>query len=226
MLFALNADGIISLKQVNERILFFSALFVVVDKKNMPCHLNKFKRPGEGLSPKPGAAKMWCLLRFLPLMLSDLIEVDNKYWKLFVLFQEIADIIFSPVIYESTLLHFEELYADFLSRFKALFPRVNIKPKYHFLVHFRTMVRNNGPPKTYWVFNYERMNGAIKIPSRVMNNFKNPAKTLAYRRQSTALHHLLENKFHQQSVTYGAISIQPVDLTLYDFDEIIYYYVM
>jgi hypothetical protein len=84
VLFALNVDGIISLKQVNERILFFSALFVV-DKKNMPCHLNKFKRPGEGLSPKPGAAKMWCLLRFLPLMLSDLIEVDNKYWKLFAL---------------------------------------------------------------------------------------------------------------------------------------------
>ena len=55
-----------------------------------------------------------------------------------------------------------------------------------------------------------------------MNNFKNPAKTLAYRRQSTALHHLLENEFHQQSVTYGAISIQPVDLTLYDFDEILF----
>ena len=172
----------------------------------MPCHLNKLKRPGEGLSPKPGAAKMWCLLRFLPLMVSDLIEVDNKYWKLFVLFQEIADIIFSPVIYESTLLHFEELYADFLSRFKSLFPSVNIKPKYHFLIHFRSMVRKNGPPKTYRVFNYERMNGAIKIPSRVMNNFKNPAKTLAYRRQSTALHYLLENEFHQQSVTYGAIS--------------------
>jgi hypothetical protein len=50
------------------------------------------------------------------------------------------------------------------------------------------------------------MNGAIKIPSRVMNNFKNSAKTLAHRRQSTALHHLLENEFHQQSVTYGAIS--------------------
>jgi hypothetical protein len=103
-------------------------------------------------------------------------------------------------------LHFEELYADFLSRFKALFPSVSIKQKYHFLAHFQSMVRKNGPPKTYWVFNYERMNGAIKIPSRVMNNFKNSAKTLAHRRQSTALHHLLENEFHQQSVTYGAIS--------------------
>jgi hypothetical protein len=66
------------------------------------------------------------------------------------------------------------------------------------------------------------MNGAVKIRSRVMNNFKNPAKTLAYRRQSTALHHLLENEFHQQSVTNGAISVQPVDLTLYDFDEILF----
>jgi hypothetical protein len=180
------------------------------------------KRPGEGLSPKPGATETWCFLRFLPLVFSDLIEVDNNYWKLFILFQEIIDIIFSSGIYESTLLQFEDIYAEFLSRFKALFPNVNIKPKYHFLIHFQTVVRKNGPPKAYWIFNYKRLNGSIKIPSRVMNNFKNPAKTLVYRRQSTALHHLLHNDFQSLSFTYGAINYQQIDLDLYDYDEILF----
>ncbi len=55
-----------------------------------------------------------------------------------------------------------------------------------------------------------------------MNNFKNPAKTLAYRRQSTALHHLIHNDFQSLSVTYGAIHYQQIDLDLYDYDEILF----
>ena len=40
--------------------------------------------------------------------------------------------------------------------------------------------------------NYERLNGNIKAPSHIINNFRNPQLTLAFRRQSNTLFYLPE----------------------------------
>ena len=136
-------------------------------------------------------------------MLGDHIDEKDQHWNLFIRLQEIVDLVFAPILYESTLGYFEIIYAEFLNDFHELYPELNVTPKLHFLVHFSSIVRRNGPMRTYWVMNHERLNGAVKIPARLMNNFRNPALTLAYRRQCAALQNQMVKGFGFAPPLYG-----------------------
>ena len=70
--------------------------------------------------------------------------------------QEITDIVMAPKITDAMLTQFDLLYFEFLNLFQSLYPNQSIRPKMHFLVHFSTIVRKNGPMRNYWAMNYER----------------------------------------------------------------------
>ena len=74
-------------------------------------------------------------------MLCDYVGVKNFNWKLFLLLQEIVDIIMTPLLDDSTLSYFEQIFANLLTDFKALYPQINICAKAHFSVHFSSIVR-------------------------------------------------------------------------------------
>ena len=77
------------------------------------------------------------------------------------------------------IVYFDRIYASFLELFKSLYPNQSIRPKMHFGAHFSTIVRKNGPMRTFWAMNYERPNGNFKQPTHVMNNYRNVLLTLA-----------------------------------------------
>lgn len=106
-------DGFITLEFFNGRIRHIFGL-LSVEKKNKPCELNCFLPPGKGFSPKFNASQMWALFRYLPLMLSSSIFAYKKYWKLFLMLQEIVDIAVAPRLTESILSQFDILYEEFL----------------------------------------------------------------------------------------------------------------
>lgn len=41
--------------------------------------------------------------------------------------------------------------------------------------------------RTFWAMNFERLNGSFKRPTHIMNNFRNPLLTLAYKHQCAHL---------------------------------------
>ena len=110
----------------------------------------------------------------MPLILSEFIGASNKHWELLLLGEEVVDLILPFTISDDTLDYFSETYFNFLTLFKKLYPSVPIKPKLHFLVHFASMVRKNGPPRVYWTMAYERLNGKIKQPCHSMRNYRDP----------------------------------------------------
>ena len=46
---------------------------------------------------------MWCLGKFLPLMIGSMVAIDDEYWQHFLLLLEIVDIVFSTSITVDTL---------------------------------------------------------------------------------------------------------------------------
>ena len=141
------------------------------------------------------SAQMWGFIRLLPLSIGHRIPQESECWLLFLTLEEIFDIIFAPKISDSSLMYFEKLYSQFLELFKKLYPGESIKPKMHFLVHFPTIVRKNGPMRFFWAMNFERMNGRFKIPTHTMNNFKNVAFTLAHKHQYASLEKITSINF-------------------------------
>ena len=105
--------------------------------------------------------------------------------------------------------------AKFLTDFKALYLQINIRPKFHFPVHFSSIVRKNGAMKNFWVINFERLNGAMKVPTRIMNCFKNPAYTMENRRQCSVLHLSATTNFQSYLIEYSPAIEMALDLSTF-----------
>ena len=203
-------EKIFTLEKLNDCIQTFF-LKLKVNKKHKPSIIKNISGPPKmALIPSLKAAESWCLFIYLPLILSKLVDKRNKHWQLLLMLQEITDIVMAPKITDAMLTQFDLLYFEFLNLFQSLYPNQSIRPKMHFLVHFSTIVRKNGPMRNYWAMNYERLNGAIKKPAHTMNNFKDPIKTLAFKRQSAMLHAQLSKKTLRDAVEIGAISKIPL----------------
>lgn len=175
---------LLTVDEVNDEI---SKIFtrLNIDKKNKP---GSIKDDGKhGISFKMSAAQLWAFMRYFPSSCSHRIPQENEYWNLIILLSEIIDIVMAPKLRDSTLLYFEYLYVSFLEKFKRLYPTASVRPKMHFLIHLPTIVRKNGPMRTFWAMNYERLNGKIKAPAHIMQNYRNPQYTLAYRRQCAVI---------------------------------------
>lgn len=105
---------------------------------------------------KLNAARVWCLLRLLPLMIGEKVPENNvPVWDLLLLLREIVDIVLAPVINMSYVSYLCEIIYDHHALFKSLFPNVPLKPKHHFLVHYPNLILEFGPLLSCWSMRFE-----------------------------------------------------------------------
>ena len=67
------------------------------------------------------ASQMWCLARFLPLMIGDLIPFEDEYWENFLTLLDIMDYVFVPSTTPEKVSHIAVLVEDFLTEFSHLY---------------------------------------------------------------------------------------------------------
>ena len=82
---------------------------------------------------------MWCLGRFLPLLIGDFIPEDDDYWENFLTLLDIIDYVFAPVTTHRLATHISMLVEDFLTEFSTLYGRP-LTPKTHYLVHITSWI--------------------------------------------------------------------------------------
>ena len=198
--------GKVTVDSLNHQILKIFGI-LVVDKPNKPYLLFKLLEPGSEMTPKQGAAQQWALFRYMPLILCHLIDEQmivhlqlEEHWELLNLLQEIVDLSFASALTESLLFYMANLIENFLKLFKRLYPHLSIRPKYHFMLHFPSIIRKNGPMRLYWCMNYERQNGTVKLPSHIVKNYRDIYQTLAYRFQCASFSNVLKQRFNRDFV--------------------------
>ena len=153
---------------------------------------------------------MWCLGRYLPILIGDLIPDDYPYWENYLKHLDIMDEIFAPVTTPERIDYVGMLIEDFLGEFKDLYPDRPVTPKMHYLVHIPTWMKrytlsnNNqpwiqlpphcrcGPLIRMWCMRYEAKHRFFKHISSVVRNFRNAPKTLATRHQHYMCYQMLE----------------------------------
>ena len=79
---------------------------------------------------------MWCLGRFLPLIIGNLVPSEDERWQLFNILLDINDIVFSPVVNEDSIGVLEGLIEEHHATFIGLYPRRSVIPKMHYMIHF------------------------------------------------------------------------------------------
>jgi hypothetical protein len=84
---------------------------------------------------------MWCLSRFLPLLIGDLVREENSRWQNLILLLQIEEIVFAPKTTVQLAAYLDVLVGDYLEDFSKLYERPII-PKQHYMVHYpRQIVR-------------------------------------------------------------------------------------
>ena len=81
------------------------------------------------------ASQTWCLVRYLPLLIGDLIPEDDEYWDHFLQLLTIMDYVFAPTTTEAIIDYIAVQVEDFLVEFKRLYPDRPLTPKLHYAVH-------------------------------------------------------------------------------------------
>lgn len=119
---------------------------------------------------KTSSIEMITLIHFLPLMIGDLVPQNDKVWNFFLIFLDIIEKVFQSEFTETDLIILETLIKKHNETYLILFKK-NLKPKYHFLLHYIGCIKKSGPLKYLWSMRYEAKHQEIKkyaknVPSR------------------------------------------------------------
>ncbi|KAG1673824.1 hypothetical protein GQR58_015387 [Nymphon striatum] len=171
-------EDILSLQELNDRILTFS--FSKIDKSNkpttVPSQLRNFKI-------KQTAAQMWCLARFLPLMIGDMVPRDNSQWQTLLLLEDVLQYSCAPVLDREHVMMMKDIIEDFHESFRQSFPEETIKPKMHFMLHYPQQMKNFGPLIHLQTIRFEGKHNYFQELIYRTKNKINICKSLAVRHQ-------------------------------------------
>ena len=78
---------------------------------------------------------MWCLFRFLPIMIGELVDGNLRNWNCFLKLWNIVQICMAPAIKKDDVAYLRMLIEEHHLLFKELYPNSSIIPKMHFLIH-------------------------------------------------------------------------------------------
>lgn len=172
--------GCFDLETVNHRILAFD--FGYLESKNKP---NPIRLDGKGNKIGQKAAQTWCLIRFLPIILGDLIITDEhlRYWELILQLLKCMSIIFSRIFTETLINKLEVAISKHHNLFKTLFPNNNLIPKHHFMVHYPYVIKQSGPLLSLWTMRFEGKHNYFAQIAHNIRNFRNICLSLAVRHQ-------------------------------------------
>ena len=87
------------------------------------------------------AAQMWCLGRFLPLLIGHLVPEGHLLLDNFLQLLTIMDYVFAPCTTADKADFVAMLVEDFLTDFKDLYPERRLIPKMHYMVHLPSFMK-------------------------------------------------------------------------------------
>ena len=195
------AKQLFTLEMLNSRIVSFD--YGSEEAKNRPVVVTDYAIHNPDSSPGQNAAQMWLLIRFLPLIIGDLVPEEDPHWELIISLLELMAYIFAPAITNEETVLLANLISDHHSLYLRLFPDRHLKPKHHFLTHYASSIRQVGPLSHLWVMRFEAKHNFSRRLSHIVCNFQNIAKTLAYRNQINLTYNLLANKTFCESNAVG-----------------------
>ncbi|XP_033115217.1 uncharacterized protein LOC117115483 [Anneissia japonica] len=188
-------DKLFSIDILNARITNFDYGFE--DVKNKPSTINCGTLHITDSNLKNSASQMWCLLRFLPLLIGDKVPRNHAHWQLLLKLRQIMDIVFAREITEGMCHYLKYLIKDYHFLFQNLFLDINLIPKHHFIIHYPNALMEVGPIINCWSMRFEAKHYFGKLIAGVVCNFKDICYTIAERHQIQQCHEWHSTKMQE-----------------------------
>ena len=204
-----------TLPQLNRKMKTFE--YAICDRANKPTifydELTKFR-------VKQTAAQCWCLLRFLPLIVSEWVPKDDACLALLVDLLDIVDFVCAPSILPGEVHFLSDMITHFLEMYFTQFD-VSVTPKSHFLTHYGRQKLHFGPLIHCWTMRFEGKHNYFKELANRTKNRKNICKSLAYRHQYQQClyhtsQHFIRGNDNIQTVHGSLFPVRLLDSTVQD----------
>ena len=143
------------------------------------------------------AIQLRWLLMILPIAIADLIkDFDDDVWQMVLKLRELSNLICAPALSDNQIILLESSTETYVKLRLKCFPKVKLRPKHEFIMHYGEMIRIFGPVKHCWTLRCESKHKYFKTIVKHIQNFKNITQTLAEK------HELLQCSIEDQ---YSAI---------------------
>lgn len=196
---------------INQRIQAHN--FGYLESKNRP---SPIRLEGSGNKIGQKASQAWCLIRYLPVIIGDLVisNEQKKYWEILLQLLEILSYVFCRKFSESTLLLLDAKIVSHHNLFRKLFPDQKLIPKHHLMCHYSFVIRQSGPLVSMWAMRYEGKHNYFSQLAGQIRNFRNICSSLAKRHQQYSSHLLKTIEINE-----GVRADNIVVSNLYEFAE-------
>jgi len=133
-------DQYFTLECLNNRIMLFEYGFS--EKKNSPPAINQNNLNNGCIIMS--SSEMLCLVRYFGLIVGELIPIKTEVWELYLSLRQIIDICCSRKIQPECSYLLNNIVAEH-NRLYLLLSQSTLKPKFHFLTHYGSLLIKNGP---------------------------------------------------------------------------------
>ena len=165
----------ITLDEYNYRLINFDFNYM---ETNKPPPIGSRSVLADGKSLRISASQSLLLLRIHPLLIGDLIPIDDKNWKCFMLLAKIVDIVVCPWSSADLCAVLRLFIQDHHKAFIELYTASAIIPKFHFLLHYPHQILSLGPMLRTWNMRNEAKLNIFKQASRLGNVHSKPPSTI------------------------------------------------
>lgn len=165
-----------SLKLLNDRLFGFD----FGPGKNKPCSLSMDHINAGDV--KQSVSEMLIFVRYFGLIIGDFVPIQEPVWTLYVTLRKVIDVMLSPALEEGSIDLLRTLIAE-MNELYLKYSKQFLKPKFHFLVHYSSMIKKCGPVSHTWSMRYEAKHRILKIAARSSFNRQNICLTVAIKQQ-------------------------------------------
>ncbi|CAD6224836.1 GSCOCG00005577001-RA-CDS [Cotesia congregata] len=165
---------------LNRRITLFD--YGISEKSSKPPNITTDSTSEFKLKIKMSASEMTCFVRYLGLMIGDLVPRNHKVWDVWIQLRYIISMITSPVVYQSMIIKLKSWISKFLILQTQTF-NWKIKPKAHFLTHYPRMMNLIGPLPHCSTIRWEAFHKRLKADAVSTSSKKNITHTICVKEQ-------------------------------------------
>ncbi|CAH3115461.1 unnamed protein product [Porites lobata] len=132
----------LTLKELNHRMESFNYGYMHNKDKPTPIARETLNAL-EDAKLKQSASQMWCLFRFLPILIGDKVDVEMEEWHCLRTLWNIVQLCTAPAIRKDDVPYLRVLIEEHHTLFKRLYPEASIIPKMHYVIHIPDDIARN-----------------------------------------------------------------------------------
>ena len=133
---------------------------------------------------KMSAAEVLCLTRYLCLIIGDLVEENDEHYELLKYLRRILDVLSCRWVKKSNTSYFKYLIKQHHELYMSLYG--DLKPKFHFLIHYPEQLLQLGPCFDYSTMRFESRHRPVKSIVQSTSSKRNLLYTVAIKQSLAA----------------------------------------